>query len=179
MTPDLGGKLPGRGAWVHASRSAIIKAAAPGQFSRAFKKDAALPDDHDADAFADYLANLVEKRALAAIGLARKAGEVVTGFDQVSRSLKGGEIAVLITATDAAEDGANKLRRLARDGHAVRGFSSEELSATLGRDGVRHLGLLKGPGAKRFFEEAKRLASISRAGLEISKQVQAEETATA
>ena len=173
VTPDLGSELPGRGAWVSATRDAIVKAAGTNQFSRAFKTTAALPDRLDAEAFADYLAGLIEKRALSAIGLARKAGEVVTGFDQVSRSLKDSEIAVLITAADAAEDGAAKLQRLARTGYAVRGFSVDTLSGALGRDGVRHLGLKNGAGAKRFLSEAKRLASIGRDEFEISRRASA------
>ena len=163
VTPDLGNDLPGRGAWAIATRDAVLKAASKKLFARAFKADARLPDELDAERFADRLGVMVENRALAAIGLARKAGEAVVGFDQVKAGLKSNEIAVLISATDAAEDGAEKLRRLARERPAVRAFTVDALSGALGRDGVRHAGLNSGPFAIRFLREVKRLSGMSNA----------------
>ena len=108
VVPDLAENLPGRGAWVGADRALIEKAAAKGAFSRAFEQQAAATD------LADRVDGLLRMRALSALGLARKAGATVVGFDQVKAFLESGRPGVLITARDAAEDGAAKLARLAR-----------------------------------------------------------------
>src|ERR1700759_3456382 len=45
VTPDLAARLPGRGAWVTASRTAIDTAVKKGAFARAFKAQAKTPAD--------------------------------------------------------------------------------------------------------------------------------------
>src|SRR4051812_17343271 len=80
IVPDVAAKLPGRGLWVRAERSAIAQAAAKRLFAKAAKApvklDAGLPDRAEAC--------LVE-RMLAYLGLARRAGELLLGFDQVEK----------------------------------------------------------------------------------------------
>lgn len=152
MAPDFSGKLPGRGAWVSASRGAIETARKKGAFARAFKKGAQAPAD-----LADRVEAGLAKSALAALGMARKTGDAVLGFEKVRASLKADKIAVLVTAADAAEDGRRKLQGLARGATAVGLFSGRELSAALGRDGVVHVALKRGPAAARFLREARRL----------------------
>lgn len=154
VTPDLSAKLPGRGAWVEASRAAIEKAAARGLFARAFRREARAPEG-----LADLVEAGLEKRALSAIGLARRAGAAAVGFDQAAAAARAGAVCV-ISAADAADGGAEKLARAARAGRIVRAFSVASLSAALGKDGVRHIALSKGQPADRFLEEATRLSGF-------------------
>ena len=49
------------------------------------------------------------RRLLAGLGLARRAGELVLGFEKVSTALKAGRVAVLAEASDGAADGRGKL----------------------------------------------------------------------
>lgn len=152
VAPDFSGKLPGRGAWVSASRDAIETARKKGAFARAFKAGAPAPPD-----LADRVEAGLARSALSALGLARKTGDAVLGFEKVRASLKAGKIAVLVTASDAGEDGRRKLRGLARGAAPVVLFCGRELSAALGRDGVVHVALKRGPAAARFLREARRL----------------------
>jgi ribosomal protein L7Ae-like RNA K-turn-binding protein len=103
----------------------------------------------------------LEKRALDALGLARRTGEAALGFDQVKKALGEGRVAVLLSASDAADDGCEKLSRLgAAAGKGLqlrRGFTSAALSGAFGKDGVKHAALLKGAAADRFAREAARL----------------------
>ena len=135
VVPDLAENLPGRGAWVGAERSLIEKAAKTGAFKRAFKTDVAANGD-----LAAVVEERLKARALSALGLLRRAGAVATGFDQVSAALKEKKTstALLLTASDAADGGAEKLARLARNLPVVRAFEVDEISAALGRDGIRH-----------------------------------------
>jgi ribosomal protein L7Ae-like RNA K-turn-binding protein len=168
VTPDLGAKLGGRGAFVSADRALIERALAKGAFARAFKCDAKAPDDLLATIEAG-----IERRALDALGLARRTGQAIAGFDQVKTALTKGGVAVLIAAADAGADGQGKLARIARDLPRIVGFPSAALSAAIGKDGVVHAALLKGAAATRFLVEAKRLEGF-RPGL-----IEVEETAAA
>lgn len=157
VTPDLAGKLPGRGAWVLASRDAVIAAASKGAFGRAFRTKASLPEGVGAEDFAEAVERGLEARALAALGLGRRAGAVVTGFEKVRAALGEGRVGALVTASDAGGDGAEKLARLAGSAPIVRAFSSQALSAALGREGVVHAAAKDGPECARFLREAARL----------------------
>lgn len=152
MTPDFSGALPGRGGWVTASRQAIEVAVKKGAFARSFKQSATAPDD-----LGDRVEAGLAKAALGALGLARKTGDVVLGFEKVRAALMAKEIAVLVTATDAAEDGKRKLQRRADGAALIEVFDGDELSGALGRDGVIHAALKSGAAASRFLREAHRV----------------------
>ena len=151
VAPDFSGKLPGRGAWVRARRSAVEAAVKRRLFARAFKTPVQAPDN---------LAAMVEaglvKAALSALGLARRAGAAVVGFEKTRAQLKTGCAGVLIAASDGAEDGNRKLVSLAGDAREIALFTRDELSAALGVDAV-HAAIEKGPAATRFLKAAARL----------------------
>lgn len=155
VTPDLAEKLGGRGAWVAADRTLLSRAVAKGLFARAFKQAASAPDD-----LVDSIEAALEKRALEALGLSRRTGEAVLGFDQVKDALTKGRAGVLLSAADAADDGREKLSRLGKELFQYRGFSSAAMSAAFGREGVKHAALLKGAAADRFKREAARLDGV-------------------
>jgi predicted RNA-binding protein YlxR (DUF448 family)/ribosomal protein L30E len=155
--PDVEAKLPGRGMWVRAERNAIEQAAAKGLFSRAagesVKADAGLASRTEA--------RLVE-RMLDHIGLARRAGDLILGFDQVERALRGPKgPALIVQAADAAEDGHRKLQAAARSAGTVPfvigALTSTELSLALGRSNVVHAALKSGRIAERLVFDAGRL----------------------
>lgn len=102
----------------------------------------------------------LERRTLDALGLARRIGEAVAGFDQVKGALTKGNVAVLIAASDAGADGQAKLRRIARGLPRLVGFPSTVLSTALGKPGVIHAALVKGAAATRALTEARRLAGF-------------------
>ncbi|NOX94719.1 MAG: RNA-binding protein [Alphaproteobacteria bacterium] len=152
VAPDFSEKLPGRGAWVTATREALKIAVKKGAFERAFKQSAGMPPD---------LPGMVDagltKRALSALGMARKTGDVVLGFDQVKSALKEKRIAVLIAASDGAQDGRRKLKMLSGEAPVIEVFSGSEISAALGRVAVVHVGLKSSAGSARFLRAARRL----------------------
>lgn len=138
VTPDLAEKLPGRGAWVRADKEKVAQAIARRCFNRAFSADVAA-----GDALAMAVEDGMRRRAIAALGLARRAGFAVAGFDQVAGELKAQKASLLISACDAAADGADKLARMARGTAVIRALTSAEISSALGRDGVRHAAIKK------------------------------------
>lgn len=155
LAVDLAERLPGRGAWVSAERAVIEKAATSGAFSRAFRCAVTPPTD---------LAAIVEaglkQRALDALGLARRAGAAIAGFEKVKAALEGGKLALLISAQDSADDGVSRLRRSARGVETMSLFSSADLSQALGLDGVRHIGVSNRASAGRQIAQVRRYAAF-------------------
>lgn len=160
VVPDLARKLPGRGLWVAADRASVETAAKKGLFSRAAKAKVQTPPD-----LADQVETLLKRRLLSALGLARKAGDLTSGFEKVSSVIVAGKAAWLIEARDGAADGRRKILGLARKQPKpprVFGlFASEELGLALGGENVIHTAFLAGRAAERWAEDARRLEGFS------------------
>jgi predicted RNA-binding protein YlxR (DUF448 family) len=159
VVPDLARKLPGRGLWVAADRAAVATAAKKGLFSRAAKaKLAAAPD------LADQVEMLLRRRLLSGLGLARRAGDLTSGFEKVSAAIAAGRAAWLVEASDGAADGRRKLLALARKQSRAPGligvFSATELSLALGLENVIHTAFLAGRTADRWAQDVHRLSGF-------------------
>lgn len=157
VVADLAARLPGRGAWVTATRESVEEAVRKGIFSRALKSKVTASSE---------LPHVVEaqlrKRALAYLSMANKAGDVVTGFFKLESALGKGELSALLHAREAAADGREKLDRKLKatrsDAPAPIGlFSVEELSLALGRANVVHAGLKGGGASRKLLVEVRRL----------------------
>jgi predicted RNA-binding protein YlxR (DUF448 family) len=160
VVPDLSRNLPGRGAWVTASREAIEKAISQKAFSRAFRGKAT------ADAkLIPLLDHLLERSALEALSLANKAGRIVTGNTKVESAIVSGKAVALFHSADGARDGKRKLdgllRRIEADGGRKTPtftlFTGSQLDLALGRPNVVHAALLASPASGGFLERSLRL----------------------
>ena len=157
IVPDVEAKLPGRGIWVSADRTAIDQALAKRLFGKAAKAQVRA----GADLASRAEARLVE-RMLAHLGLARRAGELILGFDSVEAALRGpNPPPLIIEAAEAAPDGRRKLQAAATVGgvvpFVVGALTNAELSLALGRANVVHAALKPGRIAERLIFEAMRL----------------------
>lgn len=155
LVADLAGRLPGRGLWLSAERGAIRGAVAKGLFAKAARGRVEVAAD-----LADQVELMLVRRCQDVIGLARRAGSVVAGFDQVADELRRHRAALLVAASDGAADGRRKLRALAGDLPIIELLDRQELGEAIGRDEVVHLALLPGGLAKRLLVEAARLAGF-------------------
>ena len=159
VTPDLAGRLPGRGLWVAADRTSVETAARRGLFSRAAR--ATLKADPD---MADQVERLLLRRLLDGLGLARRAGELVFGFEKVLAAISSGRAAWLIEALDGAPDGRRKILGAARKASPAPGlaglWTGEELSLALGGENVIHTAFLAGRGSDRWTLDVQRLSGF-------------------
>ncbi len=155
VVPDVAGNLPGRGLWLTASREVVGIAIAKGRFAKAARG----PTVSEAD-LADQVGRLLARRCLDLVGLARRAGQAVTGFEKVRTCLRQNDAAVLLAASDGAGDGRAKLSGLAGTIPEIAVFSRAELSSALGRENVVHAALRPGGLAKKITMEAARLAGF-------------------
>lgn len=150
--PDLAEKLPGRGVWVSSNRAALEKTVARNLFSRGLKRSVTIPEGLIAT-----VENLLIRRLVEALALARKAGKAVCGFERAREALLSGKVRLLFAASDGAEDGKSKLRGIAEGAKIVPVLSSEELGLAFGRESVIHAALLGGGATTRAIREARRL----------------------
>lgn len=155
VVPDLDERLPGRGMWLSADRDVVNRAVAGKLFARAARASATAEAD-----LAETVERLLVRRALECVGLARRAGQLVAGFEQVRAWLRASQAAVLIAAADGAADGRAKLRRLAPDLPLITAFSRGELGACVGRDEVVHAAVAPGGLAQRLLRDVERLAGF-------------------
>jgi predicted RNA-binding protein YlxR (DUF448 family) len=155
VVPDVAGTLPGRGIWLTASHEVVQTAVAKGRFAKAARG----PVVSEAD-LADQVGRLLARRCLDLIGLARRAGQAITGFEKVRSCLRQNEAVALLAASDAGGDGRAKLSGLAGTMPVVGVFSRSELSSALGRENVVHAALLSGGLADKIVTEAARLADF-------------------
>ncbi len=160
LVADVAGKLPGRGLWITPQRDLIAKACRKGLFAKAARSQLRTSDDLAAKAEV-----LLRKRCLELLGLARRAGLAVAGFEKVRAWLERGKAAVLLEACDGAVGGREKLLALARakapEIAPVGLFCSDELARALGRDHCVHAALASGGMADRFLADAGRLAQLA------------------
>jgi predicted RNA-binding protein YlxR (DUF448 family) len=164
IVPDIAGTLPGRGIWVKADRSAVSRAVDKKLFGRAAKAQVTA----DAD-LADRVEAGLVRRMVGDLGIARKSGALVLGFDNVVRVLaERVPPGVLIEASDGAADGRRKIRNAATGQGlsipVVDCLSSRELALALGRENVIHAAVKPGRLAERLILEAARLEGFRPAG---------------
>jgi predicted RNA-binding protein YlxR (DUF448 family) len=165
VVPDVAAQLPGRGMWVSATRAAVTTAVAKNLFS----KSAKAPLKASAD-LPDRVERLLSVRMQADLGLARRAGHAVLGFDNVLRELDARVAPVaLVEASDGAADGRRKLagsiraRKLKIE--IIEVLTSAELSLALGRENVIHAALKPGRLAERLTFDAGRLGGFRQASV--------------
>jgi predicted RNA-binding protein YlxR (DUF448 family) len=160
VVPDVKRKLPGRGLWLTAQRSAVEQAVERQVFARGFKRAVTVPP-----ALADATETLLVRAALDALAMAAKAGNVVAGFAKVEAAVSADEIVALIEAVDAAADGKRKMQGVlhrktqetAREIPTLTAFSITQFDLGLGRLNVVHAALLAGPVSDTFLARTERL----------------------
>jgi predicted RNA-binding protein YlxR (DUF448 family) len=156
IVPDIATELPGRGIWVTAERAILERAVAGKEFARAAKGAVKVAPD-----LALRVERLLAGRVRSDLGLARRAGLIACGFDNVMRVLKAKPPRILLEASDGAAEGRRKLAAAI----ATRGLRVEtidwltqaELSLALGRENVIHAAVGPGPLAERLICDSARL----------------------
>ncbi len=159
VVPDLRRRLPGRGVWVTATRAAVAEAVKRRAFARGFKADVGVAPD-----LADEVERLLERSALDALSIVRKAGRAALGFAQVERALASEPVVALLHAADAGREGVRKLAaarsRLgekAEDVPVMDQFTAAQLDLAFGRPNVVHAALLAGSASDGFLARYRNL----------------------
>lgn len=154
VVADIDERLPGRGIWVASERATLALAVRKNAFAKAAGAPArAAPD------LPDRVEVALRRRCVDLLGLARRAGLLVGGFDQVEAALRKGGVGLLLVARDAAGQ-AEKLRRLAGTVPVACGLERGELGRPFGRDELVYAAVGEGRLAERLRRELARLDGL-------------------
>ncbi len=163
VVPDLEAKLPGRGLYVRADRAALEMAVTRKAFAKAARRQVTVAAD-----LPQVVERLILGRCVGLLGLARRAGQAVLGFDQVEQALRAGSGAgsdagsgaLLVQAVDAAPGGRAKLAGKVSPDRCHTVLTGAELGGAFGRDHLVHVAVAPGKLAERLAEELARLAGL-------------------
>jgi predicted RNA-binding protein YlxR (DUF448 family) len=167
VVADLRRRLPGRGVWVKAEAGLVRAAERRNLFARAFDQPVMAEPG-----LAERVEESLRTAALGALSLARKAGEVVSGFAKVEAAIGSAEVVGVIHAAEAGEDGVAKLgaalrRRAGAIGAVpvIRIFTGEQLDLAFGGANVIHAALLAGPASRNTLFRVRSLADFLGEGM--------------
>ena len=161
VVPDIGRRLPGRGLWLSPRRD-VLKMAAAGRgrlFARAAGGSVTVPQDLDR-----LVERLLVERVVSLLGLARRGGAAVAGFQRVHEFLGGlkphGDTpAVLFIAADASAPDRRRLKASV-DVVVSEVLTMAELGRAFGQDGSVFAAAAPGNVAREIDAEVGRLALL-------------------
>ena len=155
IVPDVAARLPGRGLWLTPRRDIVEQAVAKRVFARAARRPVLAPPG-----LADRIESLLARRCCDALGLARRAGLAVAGFERVSEAAHRGRAGLLLFALDGAEGGRRKLTALGRDLPLARVLTAAELGGAFGRERIVYAAVADGKLCRRLLIDLLRLAGL-------------------
>jgi ribosomal protein L7Ae-like RNA K-turn-binding protein len=109
---------------------------------------------------ADRVEALLARRCREALGLARRAGLAVAGFERVGEAVRRGNAALLLFALDGAEAGRRRLAATARGMPSAVVLEASELGGAFGREAVAFVAVGPGPLGNRLRLDLERLAGF-------------------
>jgi len=191
LIPDLAGKLPGRGIWLSASRDVIegadgtrpngkprngthpmglpptgipqtgLPSGAKGRelvraFARAARGPVQVPPD-----LPGVLETALIRRIGDLLGLARRAGQAVAGFEKARDWMRTHPVGLVLQAADGSEAERARFRSAVPDTVPVLDpLTGAELGRVMGHETVVHVALSPGRLAGAIVMEAGRLAGL-------------------
>ena len=155
VVPDITGRLPGRGIWLSADRNSINTACVRNLFDRAARRSV-----HVDAKLAEQVEDLLARQCVDLLGLARRAGQAVSGYEKVRGWLQGRHAALLLAARDGAVGGREKLRRIAHDLPIVTVLYAAEMGIVFDRERSVHVAVAPGGLARKLARTAIRLSGF-------------------
>lgn len=162
LVPDLAANLPGRGIWLSARGDVLETALSRGAFARAARGPVTVPPDLRAAVqtglarrFADFL------------GLARRAGQAVAGFQKAREWLAAGRAGLVVQATDGSAEERARFLAGTSNVPVLAVLPAAALGAVFGRDHAVHVAVAPGRLADALRIEAERLAGFGGTEAEI------------
>lgn len=153
---DIQARLPGRGFWLSAHRDVIHTACTKRYFAKAARVKVEVPCD-----LADRVERLLVRRCQDLIGLARRAGQALSGFAKVEDWLRSSKPAgVLLAAADGADDGRKKVWAWTEEVPVIVALNADELGLAFSKDRVVHVIVTPGRLAKNLLATARRLEGL-------------------
>ena len=156
IVPDIHAKLPGRGIWLSARRDVLETAAKRGAFARAAKAAVSVPAD-----LAHQVESGLVRRVTELLGLTRRVGQAVSGFQKARERLQAGRAGLVVQASDGSMEERARFLSGVKDVPVATPLPAAALGAVFGRDHVVHVVIAHGRLAEALAIEADRLAGVT------------------
>ena len=141
VLPDFNKKLDGHGFYLSNSKTLLSELAAKtNPLNKILHTKTIMNED-----LPQIVEQILRKRGLDALNLARKAGDLVLGFEKVKDIIAKGKAAFVIEATDAGEDGRQKIAAMAKDLEKFTLYDVASLSKALNRENTVYSAVKVGP----------------------------------
>ena len=148
LVVDLSEKLPGRGAYLISKPEYLKESFKKNKFAEQidFQKKLSLDE---VDAFTALVGNLLQRRFVEQLSLARMRGIVIAGAGKLkeNRPLMG-----LLISNDASVREARKLESLTDPDWVIRDIPAKTLGEAFGRNSVAYVGLRRSKNVKSKFD---------------------------
>jgi predicted RNA-binding protein YlxR (DUF448 family) len=147
--------LPGRGLWLSADGNVVEQGIKRGVFARAAKTSVRIPTD-----LRSRIETTLRQRLTDLLGLARRSGNAISGFEKAREWLVSGKAGLIVQAADGSPEerarfiGSKKIP-------VVTASSAEALGKLFGRDHTVHVAIAGGRLARMIEVEAARLAGVA------------------
>jgi predicted RNA-binding protein YlxR (DUF448 family) len=152
---DITATLPGRGLWLSARAGVLHQAVRKGVFARGAKQQVIVPPSLGAEVTAALTRRLGDL-----LGLARRSGAAISGFEKAREWLQIGGAGLVVQAADgSAEERARFLG--GRDVPVVTVLSAAALGRIFGRENTVHVVISPGRLARMIESEALRLQGVA------------------
>jgi len=155
IVPDIDARLPGRGLWLQPRRDIVERAVAKRLFARAARRPVEIPLG-----LADRVEALLVRRCCETLGLARRAGLAVAGFEKVVEAVRRGDAALLLLALDGAEAGRRRFGGSAHRVTVATVLEAAELSTAFARERAVFAAVGRGALCSRLLLDLGRLAGF-------------------
>ena len=152
---DVTATLPGRGLWLSAQPGVLHQAIRRGAFARGAKMQVVVPP-----ALADEVRAALTRRLVDLLGLARRSGAAISGFEKAREWLSAGGAGLVVQAADGSVE--ERARFVGgRDIPVVAVLSAAVLGKIFGRDHTVHAVISPGRLAAMIEIEAQRLQGVA------------------
>ena len=145
VVPDLTRKLPGAGMWVTANRDTLEKAIRRNRFAWAARENVTVPRD-----LMTQIDMGLFRLAMETISLAKRAGQIAMGEDQVEIASREKPPGVYVVAKDSSANAHDKAQRLAKGKTIIDVWTRSDLARAVGSDDIVHIMIEEGGLSSRL-----------------------------
>ena len=143
VLPDFGKKLDGHGFYISNSKKLIEGLTVKNPLNKILHTKTVIGED-----LPQTVEQILRKKGLDAVNLARKAGDLVLGLEKVKEVITKGKAAFVIEASDAGDDGRQKIATMAKDIEHYTLYDVATLSTALNRENTVYLAVKNSPISK-------------------------------
>ena len=151
VIPDFNKKVAGHGFYISNSQKLLKGLTVKNPLNKILHTNTVISED-----LPQMVEQILYKKGLEAVNLARKAGDLVCGFEKIKDLIAKDKAALVIEAADAGDDGRQKIAAMAKNLEKFTIYDVATLSKALNRENTVYLAVKKSPISRLVSEAFKR-----------------------